>query len=159
MQYMYSFCLAFLSLSLHVTTHSHHVCTVHPAHCDRSSFRCFDFNCVNYVTRCDGHSNCSDGSDEVACLCESHFMCILATPWCLTTNSKYIDKKDITVVCMLRFFLMYEHYWEQSLYPDTSCQSYQFQCGNGICVAASERCNHYADCTDGSDEQECGKTW
>ena len=34
-----------------------------------SYFGCFDGGCV-YSSRCDGDSDCSDGSDEVACTSE-----------------------------------------------------------------------------------------
>ena len=33
----------------------------------------------------------------------------------------------------------------------------QFTCGNGQCVPLSARCNNVNECSDGSDEQNCGK--
>ena len=36
------------------------------------------------------------------------------------------------------------------------CTSVQFTCANGQCVPVSARCNNVRECTDGSDEQNCG---
>ena len=64
--YMYSICLSALcidhSLSYHTLTGT----------CISSfDFGCFDGTCENSSSaRCDGDSDCSDGSDEVACSCE-----------------------------------------------------------------------------------------
>ena len=64
--YMYSICLSALcidhSLSYHTLTGT---CT------SSSYFGCFDGTCeYSSSARCDGYSDCSDGSDEVACSCE-----------------------------------------------------------------------------------------
>ena len=36
------------------------------------------------------------------------------------------------------------------------CTSNQFTCSNGQCVPSSSRCNNVRECTDGSDESNCG---
>jgi hypothetical protein len=36
-----------------------------------------------------------------------------------------------------------------------SCEGNDHRCGNGLCVPASKRCDHYYDCRDESDEAGC----
>ncbi|KAM9475425.1 low-density lipoprotein receptor-related protein 8-like [Clarias gariepinus] len=35
------------------------------------------------------------------------------------------------------------------------CHSFEFRCSNGVCVHKQWRCDHSADCIDGSDEENC----
>ena len=42
------------------------------------------------------------------------------------------------------------------LWTHLGCSSTQFTCSNGQCVPISARCNNVNECTDGSDEQNCG---
>ena len=37
-----------------------------------------------------------------------------------------------------------------------ACQSYQFECDDGECASKGE-CDDFEDCSDGSDEDGCGK--
>lgn len=38
------------------------------------------------------------------------------------------------------------------------CTEHKFLCATGQCIPASWRCDYAADCTDGSDEHQCGKS-
>ena len=38
----------------------------------------------------------------------------------------------------------------------TACKQTQFNCRNGTCIDMTQRCNQWKDCTDGSDEIDCG---
>jgi len=39
-----------------------------------------------------------------------------------------------------------------------TCTSGQFSCINGACIPGEYRCDHLADCSDGSDERNCRKS-
>ena len=43
------------------------------------------------------------------------------------------------------------------VYTLLGCTVAQFTCANGQCVPISARCNNVNECSDGSDEQNCGK--
>lgn len=38
----------------------------------------------------------------------------------------------------------------------TSCQSWQFQCADGLCIDINGHCDSFNDCDGGEDEQDCG---
>jgi len=49
-----------------------HVCHIHeqylaPGQSNHDAFKCHDGTCVVFSARCNGHANCADGSDELAC--------------------------------------------------------------------------------------------
>lgn len=53
---------------------------------------------------------------------------------------------------------MYENYQEKySLTAPKTCKPEHFTCTNGKCIPQGWICDADADCTDGSDEQNCSK--
>lgn len=40
---------------------------------------------------------------------------------------------------------------------ESNCDSNEFSCKNGNCIPKLQRCNGNNDCSDNSDEEECGK--
>lgn len=38
-----------------------------------------------------------------------------------------------------------------------SCKENEFECSDTTCISLSWKCDRHIDCTDGSDEIECGK--
>ena len=40
-----------------------------------------------------------------------------------------------------------------------ACRPTQYRCGNGECIDASGVCNNKLECSDNSDEMQCGNTF
>jgi hypothetical protein len=78
--------------------------------------------------RCNGVSNCNDGSDEVGCVTAWEL------PWYLAVND----------VCR-----------EGALHDAGQQDDVQFFCADGSCTAVEGRCNGHNNCADGSDEAAC----
>ncbi|XP_064649717.1 low-density lipoprotein receptor-related protein 2-like [Lineus longissimus] len=105
--------------------------TVSPI-CDLSlEFRCNNGSCVDKILRCDGESDCGDGSDEVGC-----------------------DNKDLAgnLTDLPSSFSQ----GNGTGLTGTQCNSsVEFHCDNDICIEKGWRCDGENDCGDGSDEVGC----
>jgi len=108
-------------------------CMEHQSHLllgenDRDTFRCHGTWCLPMEGRCNGVSNCHDGSDEVGC------DTAWAIPQWLAVND--VCREGATVV------------------PGQQ-DDVQFFCADGSCTAVEGRCNGHNNCADGSDEANC----
>lgn len=93
--------------------------------CPTGTFTCKNKHCIHPTWRCDGENDCTDNSDEVNCT--------------FTTPVPSRATPQISNV--------------STALP--SCSKSEFQCKNGFCIYASERCDNINDCGDNSDEENC----
>jgi len=93
---------------------------------DRETFRCGGSWCLPMSGRCNGISNCGDGSDEVGC----------DTVWELP------QWLGVSYTCPVAG-------------TPNQQDDVHFFCGDGTCVPVNSRCNGHSNCADGSDEGNC----
>lgn len=97
--------------------------------CGINEATCTNRECIPKNKVCDGHTDCSDGSDETRCS---------------MSTSKYID---ITVNYLLISFL-------KGMF---GCQPNEFRCSNKKCILKTWVCDGQDDCGDNFDELNCNQ--
>lgn len=119
-------------------------------------FKCTSGECLTISKRCNGYTDCADGSDERGCDETSRTVnleCSFFQFMC-ADRSKCIDQKlrcDKHVDCA-------DHSDEKNCEeydPAKGCRSNQHVCPDGMCIDLNALCDGFNDCKDGSDEQHC----
>uniref|UniRef100_A0AAR5PFS0 Basement membrane-specific heparan sulfate proteoglycan core protein n=1 Tax=Dendroctonus ponderosae TaxID=77166 RepID=A0AAR5PFS0_DENPD len=118
-----------------------------PVHCYINESTCSNGDCIPRNKVCDGHFDCSDGSDEIRCRqCEpNEFKC--DNKKCVSAVWKCDGQDDCDDGSDERFC--------QASGPDGQCGAQQFTCRDRQCVPRTFHCDGAPDCIDKSDEIGC----
>ncbi|KAM9168366.1 very low-density lipoprotein receptor-like [Mergus octosetaceus] len=120
------------------------------AKCEESQFPCSNGCCIPLLWECDGDEDCSDGSDESACVrkmcAESDFVCnsgqCVPNRWQCDGDPDCENGSDESAeLCHMR-----------------TCRVNEIRCGpqSTQCIPVSWNCDGEKDCDSGQDEENCG---
>lgn len=121
------------------------------ANCSVLEFRCADDNeCIPKYWKCDGETDCNDGSDEPDSCPVRH--CHLGFFQCdnlqCTAGQTLCDGTDDC-----------GDNSDEVMCDSSHCKAWEFRCDSGNCILHNQACDGVSDCLDGSDEKQetCSK--
>jgi len=141
-------------------------CTNSQTKCDSSQLQCkVGGACLPQAWKCDGDTDCPDGSDEEDCdqikTCQdwqfrcSNGHCIFKT-WQCDGDTDCVDQSD-EENCDSESGRNTTDLLPQPNFPRGDCNEWMFKCKSEQCVPYWWKCDGVEDCSDGSDEDGCGK--
>uniref|UniRef100_A0AAZ3NZM1 EGF-like domain-containing protein n=1 Tax=Oncorhynchus tshawytscha TaxID=74940 RepID=A0AAZ3NZM1_ONCTS len=113
--------------------------------CGGNQWQCDDGTCLPLSWHCDGHGDCMDGSDEMACPCpRGQVACMAGAPGCVSTSAVCDGQRQCS-----------DGSDEFNCPENQGCLQGDWRCRNKICIPKDQYCNGANDCVDNSDEA-CG---
>ncbi|ESO99179.1 hypothetical protein LOTGIDRAFT_142042, partial [Lottia gigantea] len=131
--------------------------------CRVDHFKCHNNQCIRKTNKCDGVCDCTQ--------CEDEDYCKIAGEVC-TIGEKYMCKSTRYPRCINKRYVCDGNNdcldsntgGDEDLCGDISngCSKSEFDdpvlCPEGRCLPGNVRCDYYADCVNGEDEQNCGES-
>ncbi|XP_050777882.1 sortilin-related receptor isoform X4 [Gopherus flavomarginatus] len=128
-----------------------------PVKCEKkcNGFQCPNGTCIPNSKHCDGLHDCSDGSDEEHCdplctrymdfVCKNRQQCLFHSMVCdgIVQCRDGSDEDANYAGC------------SQDPEFHRTCDQFNFQCQNGVCISLVWKCDGMDDCGDYSDEANC----
>ncbi|XP_034610686.1 sortilin-related receptor isoform X2 [Trachemys scripta elegans] len=128
-----------------------------PVKCEKkcNGFQCPNGTCIPNSKHCDGLHDCSDGSDEQHCdplctrymdfVCKNRQQCLFHSMVCdgIVQCRDGSDEDANYAGC------------SQDPEFHRTCDQFNFQCQNGVCISLVWKCDGMDDCGDYSDEANC----
>ncbi|XP_049312043.1 basement membrane-specific heparan sulfate proteoglycan core protein isoform X29 [Bactrocera dorsalis] len=131
--------------------------------CHAYQWQCGNYQCINKDYLCDGHADCTDGSDEAPRQCSKN-VATRHTPEDCTADQYFCDDEchpDSIRCNNIRECTDGSDELNCTPYPPTRPRPLptypcpMHTCPNGKCYSESERCDGSRDCDDGADEANC----
>ncbi|XP_061923873.1 sortilin-related receptor-like [Entelurus aequoreus] len=129
-----------------------------PHYCEGTrckGFLCSNDTCLPVTAHCNGIRDCSDGADEENCdplctrymefVCKNRAQCLFPSLVC--DGVKHCEDGSDEDAEYARCATPTEF--------GNVCDTYTFQCANGVCVSLEWKCDGMDDCGDYSDEANC----
>ena len=108
---------------------------------------CKNLEVISIVFRCDGRTDCRDGSDEEDCAPHHH---------CLPSQFKCTNNRCIAISRYCDFVDDCGDGSDERFCERRTCKiTSEYKCLNGQCIPNSKRCDLLPDCEDESDEAQC----
>ncbi|KAG9348558.1 hypothetical protein JZ751_002294 [Albula glossodonta] len=124
-----------------------------------NGFLCSNGTCLHSSAHCNGVKDCPGGADEQHCdplctrymefVCRNRAQCLFQSLVCdgVRHCEDGSDEDSAYAGCPT-----------SGAEFEKTCDAYNFQCSNGVCVSLEWKCDGMDDCGDYSDEANCGST-
>ncbi|CAD5212711.1 unnamed protein product [Bursaphelenchus okinawaensis] len=139
--------------------------------CGQHEYTCHNGDCIDVRRKCDRNYDCRDGSDETVCDYFNRVQQRPTTPPHVLEQQRREQEAERRRIHEEHLRRVEEARRERERLDaiqsnqvksaeisfDEGCSDDEFTCSNGKCIDKRRKCNQIHDCSDGSDEEDCGR--